>query len=89
MRYDQKEITNASRATVKVPAAGPNRRTDVKTNVSETETATGSEGRLTVADPLTRVSRAMIIHVQPMLCRKSCTKDWITMKEPTAPTSAR
>ena len=45
----------ASSATVTVPADGPNRITDVKTKVSETETVAGKEGNATVADPLTKV----------------------------------
>ena len=48
-------MTRASNATVRVPAAGPKRRTDVKTNVSEMEMVAGTEGNLTVAEPLTRV----------------------------------
>ena len=48
----QSEMISPSRATVRVPAGGPNSRTDVKTNVSETESEAGIEGSLTVADPL-------------------------------------
>jgi hypothetical protein len=44
------------------PAAGPNRRTDVKTNVSEMEIVAGTDGRRTVADPLRRVSAARVSH---------------------------
>ena len=49
-------MTSASRATVRVPAAGPNRRTEVNTKVSETDMVAGSDGSLTVAEPLTSVS---------------------------------
>ena len=42
----------ASSATVTVPADEPNRITEVKTNVSDTETVAGIDGRETVADPL-------------------------------------
>src|SRR3712207_6756721 len=45
--FSQNEITSASSTTVKVPAAGPNRNVDVKTNVSETESRAGNEGILT------------------------------------------
>jgi hypothetical protein len=41
-----------------VPAAGPNRSTEVKTNVSDTEIVAGTDGSLTVAEPLIRVSTA-------------------------------
>src|SRR5438067_2485926 len=57
----QKEITNPSRATMTVPAAGPNRRTAKKTNVSETDMEMPID-RLTVAEPLSRVSAASIYH---------------------------
>ena len=46
----------ASSATVTVPAEEPNRITEVKTNVSDTETVAGNDGRDTVADPLRRVN---------------------------------
>ena len=57
-------MTKASSATVTVPAAGPNNRTEVKTNVSETEIVAGSEGNLIVADPLTNVRRAKTVQFQ-------------------------
>lgn len=59
-------MTNASTATVSVPVAGPKRRTDVKTNVSEMEIVAGTDGSLTVADPLTRVRTASTIQFQPI-----------------------
>jgi len=59
-------MTRASRATVKVPAEEPKRRTDVKTNVSETETVAGREASRTVADPLRRVKTARTVQCQPM-----------------------
>ena len=55
---DQNEMTAASSATVRVPAAGPKSITDVKTNVSETERATGIEYSRIGAEPLTTVSTA-------------------------------
>ena len=64
--YDQHEMTSASRATVNVPAAEPNRRTEVKTNVSETDIVAGSEGRRTVAEPLSKVKIARIAQSQPI-----------------------
>ena len=48
-------MINASSATVSVPAAGPKRSTDVKTNVSEIDIVAGTDGNLTVVDPLIRV----------------------------------
>ena len=68
-------MTKASSATVNVPAAGPNRRTDVKTNVSETEIVAGSEGRRTVAEPLTRVKRARSDHPKTLGPLKTSMKD--------------
>ena len=59
-------MISASKATVSVPAAEPKRMTDVKTNVSETDTVAGSPGNFTVADPLTRVRRASRVHVHPI-----------------------
>jgi hypothetical protein len=59
-------MTNASSATVNVPAAGPNRSTDVKTNVSEMDIVAGTDGSLTVAEPLTRVRIASTIHFEVM-----------------------
>jgi hypothetical protein len=58
-------MTKASKATVIVPAAGPKRRTEVKTNVSEMEIVAGTDGSLTVADPLSRVSTASTSQFQP------------------------
>src|SRR5206468_9583424 len=51
----QNEITKPSSATVIVPAADPNKRTAANTNVSDMEIVAGIDGRLTVADPLTKV----------------------------------
>jgi hypothetical protein len=51
-------MTKASSATVRVPAAGPNSRTAVKTNVSEMEIVAGTEGSFTVAEPLISVRTA-------------------------------
>src|SRR5262249_5696234 len=48
----QNEITNASSATVNVPAAGPYKRTAVKTNASEMEMETFAQASLTEAEPL-------------------------------------
>jgi hypothetical protein len=60
------EIARTSRVTVKVPAAGPKRRTDVKTNVSEIEIVAGTEGSFTVADPAISVRRARMNQFQPI-----------------------
>ena len=54
----QSEMMSPSRATVRVPAGGPNSNTEVKTNVSETDSEAGIEGSLTVADPLIAVRAA-------------------------------
>ena len=59
-------MTNASRATVSVPAAGPNRRTDVKTNVSEIDIVAGTDGNFTVAEPLIKVRIARINQLRPI-----------------------
>ena len=48
-------MIRASRATISVPAAGPNRSTEVKTNVSDIDIVAGTEGSLTVVDPLISV----------------------------------
>ena len=44
----QHEITEASSATVIVPRLGPNKNTDVTTNVSDTENVAGTEGSVMV-----------------------------------------
>src|SRR5215831_8825395 len=87
-RYDQNEMMSASRATVRVPAAGPKRRTEVNTNVSETETTAGSAGRLTVAEPLTSVSNARIAQGFGMLWLYSCTNEWTIVADPATVTAA-
>jgi hypothetical protein len=51
-------MISPSRATVSVPAGGPKRRTEVKTNVSDTERDAGIDGSFTVADPLMTVRAA-------------------------------
>src|SRR3954469_12142684 len=61
-RVSQSEMIRPSNATVRVPAEGPNNRTDVKTNVSETESEAGIEGSFTVADPLITVRAASTNH---------------------------
>ena len=55
-------MTRLSSATVRVPAGTPKRRTEVKTNVSETDTVEGMDESFTVADPLTSVSTAKTSH---------------------------
>ena len=62
LRASQKEMTRLSRATVRVPAAGPNSRIEMKTNVSEIEIVAGTEGKRTVAEPLTSVRAARSSH---------------------------
>ena len=58
----QNEMTRQSSTTVKVPAAGPYRRTAVKTKASEIEIETCAQGSLTEADPLISVSSASRNH---------------------------
>ena len=54
-RANHNEMVNASKATVKVPAAGPNNNSEVKTNVSDMEIVAGTDGNLTVVEPLISV----------------------------------
>jgi hypothetical protein len=63
--FIQKEMMRASSTTVIVPAEGPNKRAEVKTKVSETEILAGSEGTLTVNDPVKRVRAAKRNHSTP------------------------
>ena len=51
-----------SRVTVNVPAAVPNSRTEVKTNVSDTEIDASIPGSLIVMEPLSSVSAARTNH---------------------------
>jgi len=44
------------------PAAGPNKRTEINTKVSETDSTADIDGILTLADPLKIVSAARISH---------------------------
>ena len=55
-------MINPSRVTVIVPAAVPNNRTEVKTNVSETEIDASIPGSLIVIEPLRSVSAASTNH---------------------------
>ena len=61
-RACQNDMTRLSRATISVPADGPNRRTAVNTKVSEIEIVAGTIGRRTVAEPLTSVIAASMSH---------------------------
>ena len=56
------EMMRASRVTVIVPAAAPNRITDVNTNVSDTEIVASIEGSFTVIDPVSNVRAARMNH---------------------------
>src|SRR5476649_1577144 len=62
---DQNNMTTASRTTVMVPADGPNSSTDVKTNVSETESLAEIAGTFTVKDPVSSVRAASMNHSAP------------------------
>src|SRR5262245_50120242 len=57
-RLKRREATRMSNATVIVPAHVPKRRTEAKTNVSDTESRAGSFGTLIVNEPLRRVRAA-------------------------------
>src|SRR5689334_21583935 len=80
-------MTRASRATVRVPAAEPNRRTEVKTNVSETLMVAGSDGSLMVADPLTSVKIASTSHPDAVDERARSKADQSTAATPAATTA--
>src|SRR6516162_6635364 len=64
--FIQNRIVRHSNRTVAAPAEGPKRRTEAKTNVSETERLALMDGTLTVNDPVRRVKPAMISHWGPM-----------------------
>ena len=61
-----KEITRASKATVKFPQLNQTKVQDVKTKVSETEIVAGREGSRTVADPLASVRMASTAQFHPI-----------------------
>ena len=83
----QREMTNASRATVTVPAAGPKRRADVKTKVSETDMVAGTDGSFTVAEPLKSVRMASTTQFQPSGSLYSASTDWASVAAPNAATT--
>ena len=58
-------MTNPSKATVNVPAAGPYKSTAVNTNASEIEIETLALGSSTEAEPLISVRTARKIHCSP------------------------
>jgi hypothetical protein len=76
-------MTKASSATVSVPAAGPKRRTDVKTNVSEIEIVAGTDGSVTVAEPLTSVRTASRNQFHPMDVVYNTYTEWAIAHTPT------
>ncbi len=55
-------MTQQSRVTVTVPAALPNKRTDVKTNASDTDIVADTERNLMLIDPVGSVSPANANH---------------------------
>jgi hypothetical protein len=61
-RRNHKEMIRASSVTVTVPAAVPNNRTEVNTNVSETDIVASIEGNFTVIEPVSSVSAARMNH---------------------------
>ena len=78
-----------SRATIVAPAEGPNSNTEVKTNVSEIEIVAGTEGSFTVAEPLSSVRAARMIHCGPKFSSNTWMIEWAMIAEPvsvTAPT---
>jgi hypothetical protein len=56
--------------------------TEVKTNVSDTETVAGSDGRETVAEPLSNVSKASVSQFQPISAVARSHVDWQTIAAP-------
>ena len=60
--HSHSEMISPSSVTIIVPAAVPNNRTEVKTNVSETEIEASILGSLIVIDPLSKVSAASTNH---------------------------
>ena len=80
-------MTNASSATVRVPAAAPKSSTAVNTNVSEIEMVAGTEGSLTVADPLINVRTASTSHRQLSGRKYSSTAADPMIKKPTEQTA--
>ena len=61
-RHSQSEIIRPSSVTMMVPAAVPNNRTEVNTNVSDTEIDASIPGSLMVIEPLSSVSAASTNH---------------------------
>src|SRR5688572_9525216 len=84
----QNEMTNASRTTVMVPAAGPNRSTDVKMNVSDTEIRAEIAGTFTVKDPVNSVNAARMNHSRPGGLAATVHRDWPATSRPAAATIA-
>jgi hypothetical protein len=88
-------MINPSRATIVAPAVGPKRMTDVKTKVSEIEIVAGTDGSLTVAEPLRSVSAARVSHWPvslrpsgPSMCFVTSTADSAITLRPATITKA-
>src|SRR5687767_7317920 len=82
----RKKATTISKATVRVPAQVPKRRTEAKTNVSETDSRACSFGTLIVKEPLNRVSAARMSQSARIGC---CTREltqWDSTAKPLAET---
>jgi hypothetical protein len=58
----QRDMISDSSTTVIVPADVPNRRTDAKTNVSDTDTRAGRDDIAIVKEPVRRVRTASTNH---------------------------
>src|SRR5262245_13923856 len=69
---NQKLITSVSRTTVIVPAAGPKRRTEAKTNVSETEMRTERLDIAIVNEPVRRLRASRMNHCESTGSVSSC-----------------
>ena len=85
----QKEMTRQSSTTVTVPAAGPYRRTAVKTKASEIEIETCVPGSLTEAEPLISVRNANRIHCGWRGLRSSSTIEIAATASPRTDTSRK
>ena len=54
----------------------------MKTNVSEIDIVAGTDGSLTVAEPLISVSTASTTQLQPIGCEYKVTTDWTIAQIP-------
>jgi hypothetical protein len=69
-----------------VPAAGPNRSTVVKMNVSETEIRAEIAGTFTVKEPVKSVRAAKMNHSGPGALAATVHRDWPATSRPATAT---